>query len=172
MMNDDDIAAVMEILWESSEAKSQEVLNYTKERAERLAALVAPLISEARTDALEFCSMTADREAAIEIMAQALTGKQSPQLIDDRRDELLHVMRREAAIAFDALVASGALRPVADAQAEALEAAAQIAERYDKGYSQHPNDRVVDWAKERIAAQIRALATATRTPASPEEGNN
>ena len=65
MMNDDDIAAVMEILWESSEAKSQEVLNYTKERAERLAALVAPLISEARTDALESRPMTADREMAV-----------------------------------------------------------------------------------------------------------
>ena len=156
MMNDDDIAAVMEILWESSEAKSQEVLNYTKERAERLAALVAPLISEARTDALESRPLTTDREAAIEIMAQALTGKKSPQLIDDRRDELLYVMRREAAIAFDALVASGALRLVADVQAEALEYAGSAAQ-----------DELIYPSANSVSAWLLARAADIRTPASP-----
>ena len=115
-------------------------------------------------DALESRPMTADREAAIEIMAQALTGKQSPQLIDDRRDELLHVMRREAAIAFDALVASGALRPVADAQAEALEEMAVEIE-----------DSVIYWIDKRTiwaVSKLFAHAADIRTPASPKEGND
>ena len=107
-------------------------------------------------DALESRPMTADRGAAIEIMAQALTGKQSSQLIDDRRDELLYVMRREAAIAFDALVASGALRPVADVQAEALEYAGSAAQ-----------DELIYPSANSVSAWLLARAADIRTPASP-----
>jgi hypothetical protein len=111
----------------------------------------------ALANALEPRPMTADREAAIEIMAQALTGKQGPQLIDDRRDELLYVMRREAAIAFDALVASGALRPVADAQAEAWDKGFAAAVNYDMGDREQPPEEYVN---------------PYRTPASPHEEDN
>ena len=41
---------------------------------------------------------------------------------------------------------------------EALRQAAEIAERYSKGYAQHPHDGIVERTQKAIAAQIRAAA--------------
>ena len=152
-MNDDDIAAVMEILWESSEAKAQEVLNYTKGRAERLAALVAPLISEARTDALESRPMTADREAVETVVGRVLWNaanfpeRAQPGMLGANIMPLTNLVT-------DAVMA--VLRPVADAQAEALEYAGSAAQ-----------DELIYPSANSVSAWLLARAADIRTPASP-----